>query len=636
MEAVAERKSLRGAISSEGMNPKQRRRFRLWNGVIFVLMACGIGVCSLLLAFGHYSWGIFSGYFRHPLILLLNLLPVVLLALLFLFITGRIWIAFLVTSAIIILPTVGSYFKLLFRDDPFIFADVSAIATASGVAGKYNLAMDERLWAVLAFVVLGTVFLALTARARPSRALRIAGIVIIALSVWPLWTRVYSNPDIYNNKTQNYEYANRWSATQVNISRGFVYPFLYSIYTAQDIPPDGYDEDETKAILDEYEDTQTSDISAHSSGIPDDRKVNILAFQLEAFSDFTRLGIEGIDSSVYAAYHQIERESVSGTLITNVFGGGTINTEQAFLTGYYQLGDYRKNADSYVWYLRSQGYTTLGAHSCYAWFYNRRNVMSYLGFENYYFLENHFEELTGGGIGYDDVMLPEALRLYREAAEESDAVFSFNITYQGHGPYDDEASGGDDLWYPEQYYGEVSESSYNIMTNYLASVRDTGERMLDLLDELRGEDEPVVLVLYGDHKPWLGDDGGVYSELGVSLDLSTQEGFYNYYSTRYVIWANDAAKDLLGESFVGEGETLSANYLMNELFELLGWTGNSYMQLTDDVREALPVITSNGFYSGDGNEIITELDETQTEALDRLLFAQYYTRRHFGYAGLVE
>ena len=39
-----------------------------------------------------------------------------------------------------------------------------------------------------------------------------------------------------------------------------------------------------------------------------------------------------------------------------------------------------------------------------------------------------------GGIAYDNVMLPEALRLYREKTENG-PVFDFHITYQGHGPY---------------------------------------------------------------------------------------------------------------------------------------------------------------------------------------------------------
>jgi hypothetical protein len=43
------------------------------------------------------------------------------------------------------------------------------------------------------------------------------------------------------------------------------------------------------------------------------------------------------------------------------------------------------------------------------------------------------------------------------------------------------------------------------MNNYLWSMMDTAQRMMQLLDELRNEEESVVVLLYGDHKPWLGD-----------------------------------------------------------------------------------------------------------------------------------
>ena len=45
----------------------------------------------------------------------------------------------------------------------------------------------------------------------------------------------------------------------------------------------------------------------------------------------------------------------------------------------------------------------------------------------------------------------------------------------------------------------------------------------------------------------------MYAELGISLDTTTEEGFRNYYSTWYLIWGNQAAKDLLGEDVPGPG-----------------------------------------------------------------------------------
>ena len=59
----------------------------------------------------------------------------------------------------------------------------------------------------------------------------------------------------------------------------------------------------------------------------------MIGIQLEAFNDLERLGITGISPEVYEKYHALEAESYTGNLITNIFAGGTVRTERAFLTG---------------------------------------------------------------------------------------------------------------------------------------------------------------------------------------------------------------------------------------------------------------------------------------------------------------
>lgn len=60
------------------------------------------------------------------------------------------------------------------------------------------------------------------------------------------------NDTIYSSKTQNYGQIERWSSTQVYLSKGFVYPFLHSITAGAVKPPAGYSESETRALLDSY------------------------------------------------------------------------------------------------------------------------------------------------------------------------------------------------------------------------------------------------------------------------------------------------------------------------------------------------------------------------------------------------
>src|SRR5699024_5413512 len=99
-----------------------------------------------------------------------------------------------------------------------------------------------------------------------------------------------------------------------------------------------------------------------------------------------------------------------------------------------------------------------------------------------------------------------------------------------------------------------------------------------MVDELEAMDEPVVLVLFGDHKPWGGNGNSAYTGIGADFALSTLEGFYEYYSTPYLIWANSAAKEPLDRDFQGEGGDSSPCFLTTELFEPCGWTGPAFLQ----------------------------------------------------------
>lgn len=591
----------------------RKRLFWAWNCFFLVASGIGTGLLSLLLAIGRYPWHIFFGYFRHPLIALLNILPVVLLILLLYCLVGRAWIAFLVGSVPVMLASVGNYFKIVCRDDPFMFADIPDITTALGISERYDLSMNWRLGFCLFCMVFGTLFLFFFVRGRVRPRWRLTLGAVILLSIIPL-VGVYTSDDVYDNKTQNYEYADQWAAPQVFLTRGFVYPFLYSIKEAFPEPPQGYSEEAALEILESYT----------PQDIPEDKKVNVIGIQLEAFNDLERLGITGIAPEVYEKYHALEAESYTGNLITNIFAGGTVRTERAFLTGDVTLEDFRRDTGSYVWYFKDQGYHTEGIHPYHDYYYNRKNVNSYLGFDQYWFFQNRYDEINDGHIAMDDVLFPDLLQFYQNRDKDT-PYFNFTVTYQGHGPYATDALEGTDGWWDGTY---SDESTYYILNNYLNSVQETAGQLWDFIQALREDEDPVVVIAFGDHNPWLGYSNSAYHDLGVNLDTSTEEGFYNYYGTRYLIWANDAAKETLNNDFTGEGPDVSPCFLMNVLFEQCGWgSGSAYMQLTGEVMEQIPVINTDGFYVENG-QVTTALSDTAQELFSRLEIAQFYRKQH--------
>ena len=146
-----------------------------------------------------------------------------------------------------------------------------------------------------------------------------------------------------------------------------------------------------------------------------------------------------------------------------------------------------------------------------------------------------------------------------------------------------------------------------------------------------------MLVFFGDHKPTLGAGNSFYEELGVNVQEGTAEGFYNLYTTPYLIWTNDAAKAVLGRSDIGTGPTISPCYLMSVLFDCCGWEGPSWMQLQRQTRAVLPVMHSRGMYlvaqgsaptASQGIALLTyTLSGDALQAKQNYAIAEYYVRR---------
>jgi len=579
--------------------------FWLWNGVLVALFALAAGLMALRLAYGHYEDGFFCSYFNIPGLAWRNLLPPVLLILLLWLLLRRAWLAFLLGGLVGMGFPAAGYYVLRFRDDPLTpnllkyLREAVSISATSG----YDLTPDTPLWWAIGLLLGGTVLLALLARGRPRRALFWVP-VLCALLAEP----VYRDTQYYK-VSYDTRLVDRFSETENFIGRGFWYPFLHSAL-GEEGKLSEEDSLSAREVLDSYDD----------SDIPQDSKIDLLVFQREAYVDFSVFGSEGMDWSCYDLYHAIKEESYVGTLVTNTFSGGTIDTERCFLTGLWDVNDLPGEGDlnSYVWYLKEQGYTVEGCHPSYAWFYDRKTVNARLGFDRYRFSEDTFSALSGQVVAYDHILLPVVWEMYQQKTADGTPYFGFHVTYQGHGPYPA-------TWveWPGAHFSEgaLEEASCNIFNNYLGTLRDSDVQFTALLDKLRESERPVAVVLYGDHKPWLGDSKEVYADLGIDLDMSEEEGFFNYLTTEYVLWINPAAERLLGRQIRGQGPTISPCYLMNIIFEQLGWEGSAFSKLMDEYRQVMPVISTTGRYVIDG-QFTADVPENRSLLVEEFLRVQ--------------
>lgn len=594
---------------------------------LLVLLSFGLTIVSLYYSVGELGREMFFSYFSNGLTIFLNFLPILWLMILVYAITRKTSISFLITCIISYGITLISHFKVTLRNDPLLMEDVTLIKEAIGIQGKYTFNFSKLMIILTIFFVILTVLLYFFVDKNRNKdksdeqekridkkkiLIRVVSSISIFIIGIILLNTVYVNSNIYA-KLANEKLINRWSQTHQYISRGTMYSFLYSYTAIRQTVPEGYDKNEAKEALYQYS----------YSDIPEDKKVNVISIMLEAFNDFSKFDSVEFTTNPYEAFYEIKEQSISSELVTNIFAGGTVDTERKFLTGYTSLPNFRKETNSYVQYFREQGYDTSGSHPSYNWFYNRMNVNRNLGFNRYYFYEDRYVAFSGDVIAGDSVFIPDVLKLYNDR-DKSKPYFNFSVTYQNHGPY------GTVNYYGREYIKRkegYTDEGVNILNNYFWGIENTSNELLNMINSLKEDEDPVVVIIFGDHNPWLGDNNSVYEMLGIDLNLDTEEGIYNYYSTPYIIWANDKAKEVLENDFVGEGDRIGPYFLMNEFFELAGYEGNEFMKASNTLKDKITVVNDN-FYVVDG-KVERELSEEDKNIFNEFDKIQYYWSKNY-------
>jgi len=140
-------------------------------------------------------------------------------------------------------------------------------------------------------------------------------------------------------------------------------------------------------------------------------------------------------------------------------------------------------------------------------------------------------------------------------------------------------------------------------------------------------------VFFGDHLPYLGDNQLAYTELGM-----TEEEYWaelTSYETPYVIWANDAAFEMLDWSAAVElPERISASFLGAAVTELTGHSAqSSWFSFLNDLRREFPVVQKNTAVTPEGTVVKPYLlDDHPPMELEKWRQWSYYKLKHQEFA----
>lgn len=610
------------------------------SNIINILIVIGLSVfLSVIgtLISSDFSFSVLKLYIKQPILFLLNTLPLTLLMLFFCFLTTRVWISYIISGSFYLLIQMINYFKISLRLEPFVPADIVLGGESTNVISISNLPINTRLIFMMVLFLFGGIgtFVFIKSKCRGG-LFRTVGVVLSILLSVVLFNTCYKNPKLYDSfKVKGTIY----SSVDIVRSKGFIYSFLVKANSLKLTPPEGYSAKNAQNTLGIFD--AKNEVEA-SKAVDDDNKMpHVISIMSEAFFDIDKIpGVEFDElNNPLKNFNRICEEAYHGRTVNNVYGGGTATTEFQFLTGISTSianwsGDpyslyIRKNTFSINEVFESNGYKTMAFHPGHPWFYNRFSVYDYFGFDRRYFIDDVNETTLKTHTGYiaDIDAYHFLLNDFDKHLKENpnNPYFNFTVTIQNHGPYANKAIGYAEIL---KHNNTVDEEYYHLVNNYVGGLQQNDEALGYLVDQLDKSDEPVVLMYFGDHLPFLGKEFEGFKALNFKIGQSgSVEEYMNTYETPYFIWSNHAARQLFKEQGrevpMGQAPEISTNYLATELLNYLGIKDSAYFNYLNDVKTSLPIITARFYKTGDG-KFVEELSDKEKEIISQYRNLQYY------------
>ncbi len=554
----------------------------LWlTGAVLVFTAYGVKSQTEPLTF----WFLYGS----PSVFLLNFLPVAAFYTFFSCVTARPLVAYCILSFLNLLVSLVNYYKIALRGQALLWSDLTLVREAVTMLEEYTLKANGEVWFLVGMHGLGLLILCwvmpFSFRLEElglTKPLRWKGAGLSGLLCLVIAFVLLPSNWLYQ-ATEEYEDINRLSQPQVYLTRGIWYPFLHS---------------SGKDAGQEVEDYHWNPQEEEKKPLGE---ISVVSVMLEGFCDYTEFSAlaqeEGV-LEVYEPWHRWENMGVNGTLIHTNFGGGTAYTERSVLTGYPHADDpFSQVTDSYVWDFREAGYETFGGHPGYEEFYNRLQVNPNLGFQKYDYYENRYSDFMNYKAVYwssDRIFMDLIIEDLEQRAYPRNPFFAFYVTIQNHGPYEVETNLTNSFASAESGLGLESRG---ILQSYLTGIQDTLGHLERLQEYIWSRQDPIILVMFGDHKPWGGVNHVLFQEAGADFDTSSAQGMEDYYGTPYVILANPAAQASLEGQYPGYGGVISNHFLLNKVFQLVGWEESDRMALASEVMAEVPVVFRSWEYA---------------------------------------
>ena len=264
---------------------------------------------------------------------------------------------------------------------------------------------------------------------------------------------------------------------------------------------------------------------------------NVHIVLLESFWDPTLLKEAGYNQDpLVPAFRRLWKQTGFSHAMSPVYGGYTANAEFEVLCGFPVVEDNVKferqmlnDVPCLPHLLAGYGYRTLASHPNVPVFWNRINAYRRMGFQTYWSKQDFLLDDMNREFLSDASLYRQVLEKIADPIDNKQPLLNYIVTYFGHWNYPlNEAR-------PNQI---TASSTVEEVSSYANTMYYKSLELMTFLEQLQTRDPDSIIVLFGDHLPFMGENFSGYVDSGVLASKRsdfTDEMFRFYVSTPMVI-----------------------------------------------------------------------------------------------------
>ena len=532
-------------------------------------------------------------------------------------------IATYIISLVIFVLSIVNNVKFYYTASPIYPSDLFFLGNIGGITGivknDFLSHIDYVQMGILLALLIGACILSkLNSITISNIKVRVITGVSVIVVLFIMFVPINAKDQFILNSIYNVDERKDYEAITTDIQYYATYGVLGGIYGLElenrKIEPSNYNEEQVISTLEQ----------ANASAVEekDLQKPNIIVMFQESYWDIEKIDEIEFDKDITENFRKLKETENGVNLLSASYGGMSSNIEFELLTGgnlaYFPTGYhpfaqlYRKNDSeakpSIIKELKNNGYSSKVVFG--RDYYLSESIYKKLGIDEYinaYSDMPDYEQKIKGTYISDEALVDEVIEALKNKSPD-EKIFYMTATIQTHMPFDKDVYDGYDINVEST---KLSEEDTGIILSYAQGVYDTNVQIQRLYEEIQKIEEPTIIVVLGDHLPYLYNIDGedVLAKLSYFNTSDEKVDLLRKYSTEALVLSNYGTKIDFGSEYI------SPDMLLTNIINQMDIEISPYYKWLYNIRNILPA--QNQYITLDTSGNIYYANEEMTDTMQK-------------------